>query len=194
MSDCADLEIREMLPEYLHGALQPAERARVASHLSSCAECAAELRLLETVRRSHQAAAPAVNVAAIARALPSPRRVSPRREWMLRIAAVISFVSIGGVSLVVAKPYLGREVSAMSSRESARADARDRSAKLLATESAAATAPGRHAVGLTTAGGVGDLDSDELELLIGALDRLDASPAAEPDDRIGTAPPSGVTR
>jgi hypothetical protein len=68
MSDCSRDDIRDLLPELLHDQLDPEERARAEQHLAECADCAAELRLL----RSMRAAAfptPALNVDRIAAAV-----------------------------------------------------------------------------------------------------------------------------
>ena len=46
MSDCANVEIRELLPEYLHDRLGAPQRALVEAHLSDCEDCSAELGTL----------------------------------------------------------------------------------------------------------------------------------------------------
>jgi Domain of unknown function (DUF4349)/Putative zinc-finger len=45
-------EIAELLPFYANGTLDPADRARVEAELSSCTDCAAELRELEALGTS----------------------------------------------------------------------------------------------------------------------------------------------
>ena len=40
MSDCANVEMRELLPELAAGALDGATRSGVEQHVSACAECA----------------------------------------------------------------------------------------------------------------------------------------------------------
>ena len=39
--------IRDLLVDYADGELSPADIERIAGHLADCAECRAELRLLE---------------------------------------------------------------------------------------------------------------------------------------------------
>ncbi len=50
MTDCSRDEIRDLLPDLVHDQLDPAARARVEQHLAQCADCAAELQLLRTLR------------------------------------------------------------------------------------------------------------------------------------------------
>jgi hypothetical protein len=50
MVDCTREDIRYLLPELVHDQLGPAERARVEQHLAECADCAAELELLGSLR------------------------------------------------------------------------------------------------------------------------------------------------
>ncbi len=45
MSVCQDRS-REMLPEYVHGLLDPEKMKRVADHLEGCPECTLEVRVL----------------------------------------------------------------------------------------------------------------------------------------------------
>ncbi len=52
MVDCTRDDIRDLLPDLVHDQLGPAERARVEQHLVACAECAAELKLLRSLRAS----------------------------------------------------------------------------------------------------------------------------------------------
>lgn len=70
MRECDDVDVQDVLPEYLGGALGAAERARVERHLDACEHCRAELALLREVRAMHRA--PTVDVARIVAALPKP--------------------------------------------------------------------------------------------------------------------------
>ncbi|HJQ20722.1 MAG TPA: zf-HC2 domain-containing protein, partial [Gemmatimonadaceae bacterium] len=96
MRDCDNLEVRERLPDLLHGTLADAARAEAEDHVASCADCAAELALLRSVRDGI-AHAPGVDVDRIVAAIP-PYRRSPRRDvralsW--RVAAALVFVAAG---------------------------------------------------------------------------------------------------
>ena len=50
MFDCANVEMRELLPDLAAGTLDAATRARVEHHVASCAECTSELETLRLVR------------------------------------------------------------------------------------------------------------------------------------------------
>ncbi len=45
MSVCHDRSV-ELLPEYVHGLLDPEEMKRIADHLEGCLECASQLRVI----------------------------------------------------------------------------------------------------------------------------------------------------
>ncbi len=78
MRDCENGEIRDLLPEYLHDALEPVARARVEAHLASCDACAAELSLLRGIRGA-LSRAPAVDVSRIAESVRRATSASSRR-------------------------------------------------------------------------------------------------------------------
>ena len=116
--DCRDEELRDLLPAYAHGRLEPAEQLRVESHVARCAECAAELGIIRAARAS-LARAPMVDTARIVAALPpAPSRPGlrverggarpQRRGWWatpsgaLRIAAGIGAIAVGGLGLKIA--------------------------------------------------------------------------------------------
>ena len=71
MFDCANVEMRELLPELASGTLDAATRARVEQHVASCVECASELETLRLVRSAGRRAAdrggPAHGAATVAR-------------------------------------------------------------------------------------------------------------------------------
>lgn len=76
MRDCANADMRDLLPELVHERLDADARDRVATHVAGCAECATEVALLRELREALGAtAAPGVDVSRIVAALPSaPRR------------------------------------------------------------------------------------------------------------------------
>ncbi|MGH7719308.1 MAG: anti-sigma factor family protein, partial [Gemmatimonadaceae bacterium] len=65
MTDCSRADVRDLLPDLLHERLDPVTRAEVERHVSACADCAAEMRLLRGMRAA-LARTPVVNVQAIA--------------------------------------------------------------------------------------------------------------------------------
>src|SRR6476659_2622744 len=105
MFDCANVEMRELLPELAAGTLDAATRARVEQHVASCAECVSELETLRLVRSAY-ASAPAVDVRRIVAALPkaappapgaAPTR-KPITRWMdWRVAAALTMITVGGL-------------------------------------------------------------------------------------------------
>jgi predicted anti-sigma-YlaC factor YlaD len=101
MRDCPTVEMRERLPDLLHDRLPAAERALIHAHLNECADCRAELALLERVRAA--TVTPRVDTSRIAAALPSykatPRWRRLTTSSLLRIAAVL-VVIVGGLVLL----------------------------------------------------------------------------------------------
>jgi len=173
MIDCPDVEIRELLPEYLNGTLGEARRAAVEAHLASCPECRAELTTIRLVREAYGATKVRVDVPSIVAALPRPSRIRAvpkpvRRSWVrshaFQLAAAISFVALGGVSLTVARSFFGGETPVDSALVSTRG-----------TGAATEVLPA-----ISFAGGVSDLGDDELETLLNSIESIEALPVAEP--------------
>ena len=48
---CSEDHIRDMLPDFISGVLEPDQAAEVSEHLQSCAPCARELDILDAVRQ-----------------------------------------------------------------------------------------------------------------------------------------------
>jgi anti-sigma factor RsiW len=164
MTDCPNVEMREQLPDYLNGTLPASERAELEAHLRGCADCAAELETIRLVREVFQPA-PQVDVARIVAALPSHQAVRTQRSWVRRhafqVAAAVSFIALGGMSLTVARSFfMGDAVTG---------------------DSVAVVADAGYDVPLISfAGGVSDLEEEDLESLLQALESIEALPAAEP--------------
>ena len=166
MSDCQNVEIREQLPEYLNGTLSASRCAEVEAHLAGCAECADELTVLRLVREAY-AESPAVNVNAIVAALPRksarPAIRSWRRSHAFQIAAAVSFIALGGISLAVARSFFNGNTPIVQ---------RD---TLVASNGAETPA-------ISFAGGVSDLGDEDLEALLTALETIEALPVTETSD------------
>ena len=205
MFDCANVEMRELLPELAAGTLDAATRARVEQHVASCAECASELDTLRLVRSAY-ATTPAVDVrrivAALPRAVPTPRVVpapQPIKRWMdWRVAAALTMITVGGLSLAVAQRWSSRSsvrdsASVISPIESAPArisvvpapnDTHTARPDTNRRGSTRRTTPAAAKAQLAFAGGVDDMDDASIKALIGALDEIDRAPlapSAEPD-------------
>lgn len=204
MYDCVNVEVRESLPDLLNGRLDEAARARVEAHLLGCADCAAELETLRAVRSAFGAGgsgAAGIDIAGIVAALPRLAEpgaanqgdgsrapaVRPMRRWVdWRVAAALTMITVGGLSVAVANrtarepdPHvIGVDTPAVPAAPSAVSP----SAPAGSTEASAPPAAAHPA--LTFGGGVRDLEADEIEALLAALDEIDSAPvmpAAEPD-------------
>ena len=100
MNDCPNADVRDLLPDLIHGGLDSSAQAMIESHLRGCADCRAELDLLRNLHASLRAT-PGLDVAAIGAAIP-PYRAPARRAWVgWRAAAAITLVAAGGSSLLV---------------------------------------------------------------------------------------------
>lgn len=76
MTDCSNAEIRDLLPDYVHDQLSVTDLARVEQHLVSCADCAEELELLQTVF-AIRPSVKAPSIADIVASLPKPGQSVP---------------------------------------------------------------------------------------------------------------------
>jgi predicted anti-sigma-YlaC factor YlaD len=108
MGDCANVRIRDLLPELLHDRLPAAERVEVRAHVDQCSNCRGELELL-TRARALLTVPSSVSAARIAAAVSPYRRRSPWRRTaespLLRVAAVVilfagSMVVVRGRSVI----------------------------------------------------------------------------------------------
>jgi anti-sigma factor RsiW len=205
MSDCANVEMRELLPELAAGTLNAATRARVDQHLIDCADCASELETLRLVRAAF-ASAPAVDVGRVVAALPKPvaaargaRGPEPVKRWMdWRIAAALTTITVGGLSLAVSqrmrpereappRDSIAVSTPTIAPRKSAASDSpRVVGAAPRDTHPSPTTnrPPSTAKAQLSFGGGTDDLDDATLKALLGAHDEIDRAPlapSAEPD-------------
>jgi hypothetical protein len=205
MSDCANVEMRELLPELAAGTLDAATRARVDEHLIDCADCASELETLRLVRAAF-VSAPAVDVTRVVAALPKPvvaargaRGSEPVKRWMdWRVAAALTTITVGGLSLAVSQRMRpGREMPprdssavstpAVAPPKSVVADSPRIVGRAPGDTHASPTTnrrPSTAKAQLSFGGGTDDLDDATLRELLGALDEIDRAPlapSAEPD-------------
>ena len=179
MSDCLNVEMRELLPDYLVGTLSSIRRREVEAHLTGCQECTDELAVLRLVREAYTAATPAVNVSAIVSALPKKAARPAIRTWRsrqaLQIAAAVSFVALGGISLAVSRSFFNGNPTARPIDTLVAANS-----TVVNTESPA----------ISFAGGVSDLEDADLEALLTALESIEALPVTE----VADPPLSGTGR
>jgi putative zinc finger protein len=205
MFDCANVEMRELLPELAAGTVDALTRARVEEHVAACAECASELDTLRLVRSAY-AGAPAIDVRRVVAALPKPSaarpsagRAAPVKRWVdWRIAAALTMISVGGLSLAVNQRFFS---SVDDRRPDTTVVVTPAHADAVPAVPAAPTVrsrqgdSGRRAVPptvrlvspkaqLSFGGGVSDLDEASIQQLLGALEEIDRAPVApspEPD-------------
>jgi anti-sigma factor RsiW len=170
MNDCPNVEIREQLPEYLNGTLSAQRRKEVEAHLDGCSDCTDEVAVLRLVREAYAETTPRVNVNAIVSALPRRASRPVVRSWRqshaFQVAAAISFIALGGMSLAVARSFFN------GSPTTAQVDT------LVAVSTAAAVGD----TPISFAGGTSDLGDEDLEALLSALESIEALPVTEPSD------------
>ena len=206
MSDCANVEMRELLPELAAGTLDASARARIDAHVITCAECASELETVRLVREAF--AAPAVDTQRIIAALPKPltgpvaiTTGAPVKRWVdWRLAAALTMITVGGLSVAVvqrrgtdatdvpidsgaAAPAIGSGGRAVDSTSpvTGSGTGSDTGSEPAARREPRAAAPRAQ---LAFNGGVGELDDASIQALLGALDEIDRAPiapSAEPD-------------
>lgn len=174
MSECTNTAVRELLPEYLAGKLG-VEGMVVDRHLRECDECAADLALMQLVRATYSKV-PEVDVSRIVASIPPRSRRSVGggryRGTMFQLAAALTFVLVGGFSLVVARSYTGGNAPAVQTVAQVDSDA-------------GVSVTSGLAFGITFGGGLEDIGPDDLEILVKAIDALEPAPPAEPPDLVG---------
>jgi anti-sigma factor RsiW len=197
MTDCPNGDIRDLLPDLLHGRLDATDRARVEQHVATCSACTAELALLRDLR-STMRRTPAIDSAKIAAAIPAYRAPVRQRSWGgWRAAAAIAAIAVGGTSIAI----VGRE-----QRADVRSDVRtapvettvaqiapsnapesashppvsDDPSPRTSTPSGTATPVVTEPVSLAMTGGaIGELSDGELSTLVKEIESLDALPSED---------------
>ena len=175
MSECQNFEVRDRLPEYVHGAIEDdAELALIRSHVELCGDCARELSVIEAMLAS--APAPAVDVARIVAAIPAYRAVgvapvmaaSVGRTGALPKAQRRWFGGLNGTYFRVAAGFLIAAAGLSA---------------VVVTRRPATVAPvvtGATGTGVALVN-VSDLSDDNLERLIQSMGDLDDAPPTEPE-------------
>jgi anti-sigma factor RsiW len=180
MRDCANGEVRDRLPELVHGRLDGPERGAVEAHVAECPDCASEVALIRLVAGSAALAVPRVDVRKIAAALPGRADASAgsgagyaRRPWMRWAAGfVIAAAGIGAVQFAVRDD--ARNV-ALGDRELPAANGERAVARPVA-DPAGTYSRG----GLVLVGGIDALTIDELEALVLGVETLSSMPEPVP--------------
>lgn len=190
MNDCTNAEIRDALPDLIHGKLGAVDNATVLAHVASCEACAAELAVLREVRAS-AAFAPSIDVAKVVSALPLrasvnvvPGRWSTDRfvRPALAIAAAAAILLTGVLlfssgEVQVADSRLGQPVAPAAVVAEVPVPEADNADPATAEPR---PAPTSEAAALSLVAGVQELTDAELETLIAELDGIDSVPSEEP--------------
>lgn len=206
MNDCIDAEVRDALPDLIHGRLSDLDTATLTAHVESCADCRGEMELLRQVRAAAPFA-PRIDVGRIVSALPAPmpspadvalsappRATSrPNRSFIWRTSAIATLLVAGSLTFANARrqalPVSAAKPTATVSSVAPAAPTPSAVASLpsapLAT-SEVATAPAKTvgnsgSTGLSLTGGVQDLTDDQLQTLLKDLDGVKGLPSAEPE-------------
>ena len=193
MRDCADGEMRDLLPDFVHGTLAATEQVRVRAHVASCADCEAEVELLRAIGAAFPV--PAVNVRRIVAAFPSGLGAAVRppaftvRPWRLVAAATI--LAVAGISLAVAREtFVAAGNPSVVAAAPGTVPRAEQAPVAAAGETIASVArPVRSETGLTFDGGLSDLTDQQVKTLLVEIDALDAKPNAEPDSPVGNIVP-----
>jgi anti-sigma factor RsiW len=182
MNKCRELDIKEMLPDLLHGKLDADARARVEAHIASCGECAEELEVLRTVK-SAAVFIPAIDVDSVVRQIPPYRTIVPAVQAPARprlvswlVAASLVVVVLGGGSLLMVQraPTVGPV--AVVEREPAIPTTP------VVREPIISATPVPHALALASA--VDGLSDNNLQQLMNDMNSFDALPVTEPGPAI----------
>jgi hypothetical protein len=191
MSECTENEIRDALPDLLHGTLAAATRERIEAHVASCAPCREELEVLRTVK-SAAIFAPVINIESIVRRIPPHRTIVPAVErpatarivsWL--VAASLAIAVVGGGSLVLTRPYVPKDPPVVGTTPPPGSITTQRIPESPATPKSVSPAETTvssvqpHALAL--AADVDGLSDGSLAQLMDEMSRFDALPAAEVD-------------
>ena len=208
MIDCTNAEIRDALPDLMHGRLSELDRITMTAHVESCADCRSELSLLEQVRASAPLA-PRMDVAGIVRALPaaSPSggdvlaaatsRSRVRGSILWKLAAGAALLITGTLTfangrhqadpvnaVAVAPPSIigGGSLAAVVAPTVAPSAS---SAGVAVSDPAVSITkplpPERKVATLSLTGGVKDLSNAQIHALLKDLDNVQGIPAADPE-------------
>lgn len=202
MNDCMNAEVRDALPDLMHGRLSELNTATMRAHVETCPDCREELRLLEEIRASAPIA-PRIDVSRIVAALPAPMpseadqlvasaparaRRSSSRLW--KTAAAAALLVTGSLTFATARrqstvnPVGATSIASPVASAPAATPAANQVA--VAPVTPVAVVPGSQTsankpAGLSLTGGVQDLSDDQLESLVNGLDNVEALPSSEPE-------------
>jgi hypothetical protein len=173
MSDCPNIEIRELLPEFMHGMLDPRAHQRVQSHLDVCADCSAELALLQAVKAAGeiQLPTPAIDVSQVASAIPPYQPKVRILQQPLRLAAGFLIAAIGISAIAITRQSADSDI--LPSRSGVATITQTNTIDTPhSLEPSSSMSPGITLVSVTA------LSDEQLEELIDEVPNLDPLPAS----------------
>jgi anti-sigma factor RsiW len=200
MSDCTNGELRDLLPELMHGTLAAETQRAVEAHVESCGECAEELALLRALRPA-LVRGPVVDVQRIAAAVNARTTRAPQRSRLrtplrtpLRIAiAAVALLAVGGIGYgiamrgrITAPERTAVRVSAPATRDTTNPVKSPISTpqQQVAVAPPHVASPIEHPLSTVANAGVldnlADLTDDDLRVLTASLDGLSGLPDADP--------------
>lgn len=197
MRECDDGDMRDLLPDFVHGTLPARERERVAAHVGACAACAREAEVIRSVRAAFAAVAPAVSVPRIVAAIPAaPRKAQSGASrngggqgTIWRIAAAFGLVALGGLSVVLLRGVFSSPgapgaatAPVIAATPVPRADSAPAAHAVKAAPSSQQVASQSREDGVSFGGGFSDLTDEQLETLLREVDGMKATPSAEPEE------------
>ena len=194
MSECTNLEMRDLLPDFARGAITGASSVAVEVHLATCADCRAELCVL----RDAQAVlgrAPAIDApriaAGIARstavrreATMSVAQARRRRAWSVTAPSRRAWLAAASIAAVVGAAVLARSSTrnptAVDPAPIAVQTEQPSTTAVVVREPSRLVTPRPAQAELVMGGGVSDLADADLESLLRALDDVDTQFDVEP--------------
>ncbi|HEY8832990.1 MAG TPA: zf-HC2 domain-containing protein [Gemmatimonadaceae bacterium] len=189
MNKCTELDIKEMLPDLLHGRLAADARAQVEAHIAGCEDCSEELEVLRTVK-SAAVFIPAIDVDQVVRQIPPYRTIVPAAQAPARprivswlVAASLAVVVLGGGSLLmIQKSPILAPVAAVDTSQPRSGSAQTGRTKELAavTRKSPTVSPTAAPHALALAASVDGLSDNNLRQLMDDLNNFDALPTTEP--------------
>ena len=194
MIDCLNPEVRDALPDLIHGRLSELDTATLTAHVESCGACRAELALLREVQATAPiapwiditrvaSALPASGVSTVAQPTEAPRssRFSGTQSVLLKLVAAAAIVIAGTLAVDAGRSTPDRvAVSAPVASESV--------LSVKTGEPASASAS------LSLLAGVQDLTDEQIETLLADIDVIEPLPAAEPEPAVITVDNVEVTQ
>ena len=189
MRDKTRDELQELLPELLHGRLTATDAAELERAVTADPDLAAEFAVLRSVRASHRQA-PAIDIARIVAALPSPpsAQVAPeidqlaQRREAKRPMISRKFARAAALLIVVGG---GTMVSVWEGRRTASAPV----SPIIASEAPAVAGA---AMQLGLGASTDELSVEQLRALESDIRSLDGVPSAEPETTPELLPSEGA--